>query len=173
MKKLYFVIVMLVAGTAVFAQSDRKAFSFDVGGELAFAIGDFSKTHSVGIGASAQAEYALLDQLSLVGHIGVNNFFGKSLGQGTNYKNAQIVPLRVGAKYYATDNFHAGGQLGAAIVRFTTAGVSSRTAFAFSPQVGYQFGEAFDATAKFDVYAFDGGTFTSFGVRLAYILGGR
>ena len=97
------------------------------------------------------------------------DYFGKSIAPGVKYSATTILPLRIGARYYVGDGLHFGAQLGVGFVNYVT----STTAFAYSPQVGYNFrtarGKAIDATFKYDAYAVSGGTLAAVDIRIAYI----
>jgi hypothetical protein len=170
MKKLLF-LTLLTLGLTIHASAQGIGkLKLSIGPELLFAAGDFSTTNGLGIGATAQLEVYLKENLSVTGITGFNTFLGKSAGSGVKYKNATIIPIRVGGRYYVGLGFHLGAQVGVGFVN--TAGVGS-TGFAYSPQVGYNFktlkGKAIDATLKYDGYAIKGGSIAAVGIRLAYV----
>jgi len=170
MKKLL-LLTMLTMGLTIHstAQGIGK-LKFSVGPELMFATGNFSTTNGLGIGGTAQLEIYVKENLSATGLTGFNSFIGKSAGSGVKFKNATIIPIRVGGRFYPGLGFHLGAQVGVGFVN--TAGVGN-TAFAYSPQIGYNFktvkGKAIDATLKYDGYAVNGGSIAAVGIRLAYV----
>ena len=107
------VIFLLIISTAAIAQ-DETGFKFSVGPELGFAAGSFSNTHSVGTGATLQAEYHMFEKMNLTGTVGVLFYAGKS--QGNNLKNnpQTIIPLRGGIKYFVSGGAYIGAQAGVA-----------------------------------------------------------
>ncbi len=167
MKKIIvFTLLAFFTSTMVMAQSDSK-FRFSVGPELSFASGSFSNSHSIGIGGTAQAEISLQEHLYGTATFGLIAYNGKSSGAGYKYKGTTILPLRVGVKYFLSGGIYGAAQLG---VGFLNNG--GGTAFAYSPQIGYEFktksDKALDATFKYDGYSKDG-TLGAIGFRLAYI----
>ena len=167
MKKVILFTLITVCTSSVLMAQNTAAFRFSVGPELSFATGAFSNTHSIGIGGSIQGEISLQDKLYGTGTFGVMAYNGKSIGGGLKYAGETIVPLRVGAKYFLSGGVYGALQAG---VAFLNNGVG--TAFAYSPQLGYEFntkgGKAVDATFKYDGYS-KNGTLGAIGFRVAYI----
>ncbi len=163
MKKLIVFTLVALCTSAGYAQG----FKFSAGVELALATGNFSNTHSFGIGATAQAEVHLQDKLYGTAYGGFLTYNGKSAGAGIKYKGQSIIPIRVGVKYFLTEGIYGGLQAG---LGFLNNGAG--TAFSYSPQIGYEFktksDKSIDATFKYDAYS-KNGTLGSFGFRLAYI----
>jgi hypothetical protein len=172
MKKLILsAIVIIVVSMSALAQNDKK-FSFSAGAELSFATGSFSNYNSVGIGASVQAEYYMMDKLKATATFGLLTYAGKSYTSNTDFAAQRIIPLRIGAKYFLMGGLYGGAQLGVAFLSNNGTG----TAFAYSPiMLGYEFKlkseKAFDATIKYDAYTGSGGvgTLGTFGIRVAYV----
>lgn len=170
MKKIILPGLCLIAiclTSIAFAQK-KDNIKLSVGAELAFATGNFSNTHSFGIGGSGQLEIPIQEKLNGVAYGGVIFYNGKSAGSGIKNKGITIVPIRVGIKYFLTGSVYTNLQLGLGLL----GGAASGTAFSYSPQIGYEFqtnsGKSLDATFKYDGYSKDG-TLGSFGVRLGYI----
>lgn len=171
MKKIILSILVVTAVyTASFAQNENN-FSFSAGAELSFPSGSFSNTHTVGTGATVQAEYFVMEKLKATATFGVLAYLGNSRAQ-------TIIPLRAGGKYFFTEGFYAGLQTGVGFLSGTYTG----TTFAYSPLVGYEFktksDKSIDATLKYDAYsgseydvtARSGvGTIGAIGFRLAYV----
>lgn len=168
MKKLILsVMIVLGASSLAMAQNDSK-FKVSIGPELSFATGAFSNTHSFGIGGSIQAEVLLQQHLYGTATFGIISYNGKSYGAGTKFKGATFIPVRVGVKYFLSGGVYGAAQLG---VAFLNNGGGS--AFAYSPQLGYEFKtkseKAIDASFKYDGYSVSGGTLGAIGFRVAYI----
>ena len=170
MKKVILSIAVILFASAIcVAQKDNK-FKFSVGAELALTSGNFSNTHSFGIGGTGQIEIPLQDKLQGVAYGGIIFYNGKSNGSGTKYKGTTIIPLRIGIKYFLTGSVYGGLQAGLGFI----GGFEpyKGTAFSYSPQIGYEFktnsGKSVDATFKYDAYSI-GGTLGSIGLRVAYI----
>jgi hypothetical protein len=167
MKKIIALAFIVFSTTsAIFAQS-QSGFKFSVGPELGFPTGSFSDSHSFGIGVTGQVEISLQEHLYGTITGGVMSYNGKSSGAGFKYKGTTVVPLRVGVKYFLSGGIYTALQVG---VGFLNNGLG--TAFAYSPQIGYEFknknDKKIDATFKYDAYSKDG-TIGAIGFRLAYI----
>lgn len=168
MKKL--VLLCLIGSctiTAGFAQK-KDNVKLSVGAELAFASGDFSNSHSFGIGGSGQLEIPIQEKLNGVAYGGILFYNGKSAGAGLKNKGVTIIPVRVGVKYFLTGSVYTNLQAGLGFI----GGSGTGTSFSYSPQIGYEFqtnsGKSIDLTFKYDAYT--KGSLSSFGFRLAYIL---
>jgi hypothetical protein len=167
MKKSLFVACLVL--TTIFANAQKRSsdnkVSFNVGGELALATGDFSSTHSFGIGATAQLNYNLEENIDLIANAGIIAFSGKKI-EGTNskYKGIALIPILVGGKYYFSENFYGQAALGLGI--FNGSG-SSVNKFSYSPGLGFKINDKLDALVKYTGYTKVGG---SFGVRVGYTL---
>ena len=166
-KFILFTLVALVVSKAGFAQHDGK-LKITVGPELGFATGNFSNNYSVSYGGTGQVEIALQENLRGTATSGIIFYNGKSLGNGVKNTGINIIPLRIGGKYYFTAGIYGAFQAG---VGFLNKGLG--TAFAFSPQVGYEFiskgDRGLDLTFKYDGYA-KSGTIGGLAVRLAITL---
>ena len=100
MKKIFAILAVTAICSATYAQNDDKKFHFSVGPEVGFATGDFNITHSVGIGATIQAENNIGGTTSITLTTGYMSYAGKSAGAGIKYKAAGIIPLKAGIKYF-------------------------------------------------------------------------
>jgi hypothetical protein len=169
MKKITLAIVAIAIFSAAFAQKgDDKRLHFSVGPEVGFATGDFNITHSVGFGATAQAEYNVGTGTDITFTAGYLSYAGRSAGSGIKFKAAGILPLKAGVKYTLVKSLYGAAQLGVGI--FNNNGGS---AFAYTPMVGYEFstnsGNAVDASLKYDGYSKSNLNWGAVGIRLAYI----
>lgn len=167
MKKIIvFTLVALCTSGLVKAQNDDK-LKVSVGPELSIPVGNFSTGWSFGIGATAQVEIKLQDRLNGTATGGVIFYNGKSIGGGLKQTGITIIPIRVGGKYFFTEGIYGAAQIG---VGFINKGIG--TAFAYSPQLGYEFrtksGKAVDASFKYDGYS-KNGTLGAIGFRVAYV----
>ncbi|NOT90379.1 hypothetical protein [Ferruginibacter sp.] len=168
MKKIFLAVAITAICTGAYAQSESdKKFHFSVGPEVGFATGDFNVTHSVGVGATVQAEYNVGGTSNVTLTTGYMSYAGKSAGAGIKFKAAGIIPLKVGLKYFLSEGFYGAAQIGAGF--FNNGG---GTAFAYTPMIGYEFnaksGQAIDAGLKYDGYSKNGSGLGSVGVRIAY-----
>ena len=171
MKKIIlFTVIVLAISISGFGQ-DGSNLRFSVGAELGIATGGFYETHSLGIGGTAQLEILLQEKLKATATSGILIFNGKSIpgGNSAKYTGQVIIPLRIGVKYYLTPGIYGAFQTGVGFLSNYAKG----TAFAFSPQVGYEFitnsGKPIDICVKYDGYA-KSGTIVFFGIRVAKVL---
>lgn len=166
-KTTVFTLMVFCISSIVVAQNEPK-FKVSAGPEISFATGSFSNTHSFGIGGTVQAEASLQEHFYGTATFGIISYNGKSFGSGLKFAGQTIVPLRVGVKY-----FLAGGVYGAVQAGVGFLNNGGGTAFAYSPQIGYEFktksDKALDATFKYDGYSKSGGTLGALGFRVAYI----
>lgn len=161
-------LALFISGLAT--AQDAQKFRFSVGPELSFATGSFALTHSVGFGATIQAEIPLQQNLYGTATTGFIVYGGKSSSVNTKNKSQTIIPIKVGIKYFFIGGFYGAAQIGVGILgNYET---NKGTAFAYTPQIGYEFktksGKAVDATFKYDGYS-KNGTIEAIGFRLAYI----
>ena len=167
-RKVLLPFLALFISGFVIAQ-DAQKFRFSVGPELSFATGSFAITHSVGVGATIQAEIPLQQNLYGTATTGFIVYGGKSVDANTKKKSQTIIPIKVGIKYFFIGGFYGAAQIGVGILGNSE---PKGTAFAYTPQIGYEFktksGKAVDATFKYDGYS-KNGTIEAIGFRLAYI----
>ena len=168
MKKLTLFIIGCSIFTAGLAQK-KDNMKFSVGAELAFATGNLSNTHSIGVGGSAQLEIPVQEKLNAVAYGGITFYNGRSNGVGSKYKGVRIIPVRVGLKYFLTGRVYGSFQTGVGLIGSFEP--YNGTAF-YTHQLGYEFqtnsGKSIDLSFKYDGYSKK--SLGSFGFRLAYIL---
>ncbi len=163
MKKILSAVVITVISLSVNAQKNSNVL-FNVGAEIGFATGNLNLAYSIGIGATANLEYAINDKTNITLNSGLIEYIGKKL-PGTTFKNRSVAafPILGGTKYFFTDNFYGAAQIGVTI--FSGAGQSSK--FTYSPGLGFKANQKIDLLLKYTGYADLGG---AFGVRVAYTL---
>lgn len=170
MKKISLLTLTVLCATMIFGQK-KQNIKFSVGAELAFTSGNFSNSHSFGIGGTGQLEIPLQDKLNGIAYGGIMLYNGKSDGAGKKIQGVTIIPLRIGVKYFLTGSVYTNLQAGLGFISGPDEFEGS--AFSYSPQIGYEFqtntGKNIDATFKYDAYAKSGGSLGSFGLRIAYI----
>jgi hypothetical protein len=150
MKKfILFTVIACIVSTAAFAQHDGT-LKISVGPEIGFATGSFSNLYSISYGATGQLEIELKEKLKGTVTSGIIFYNGKSVGNGIKATGLNVIPLRVGGKYFLTSGIYGAFQMG--IGFFNKGG----TAFAYSPQLGYEFiskgGKGFEIGFKYDGY---------------------
>lgn len=168
MKKISLVFFTLLTITLA-GKSQNANFKVSVGAELGFPTGNFSSTHSIGFGGTAQIEFPVQDKLSATATGGILFYNGKSISGGAKNVGQNIIPIRIGLKNFFTTGLYGSAQIGVGFLSNFIKG----TAFAYSPQLGYEFdskdGKSFDIAIKYDGYAKSGGLGV-FGIRVAKVL---
>ncbi len=86
-------------------------FSVSVAGQFtSFMSGDagdqdgapkYKDAFDIGTGIAVEGNYRLNDKISIIGGIGYEHFSGDEF-QGISFKNLEIIPIYLGAKYYLT-----------------------------------------------------------------------
>jgi len=169
-KQLLILAVLFLSITAVNAQSKSDdGVVFGGGVNLALPIGNnFSTYYSFGIGLKVQAEKMFTDQVSGIGSIGYTDFFAKSFddGSGNSVKASAfgLIPILVGARYYASTNFFIGAQIGLGI---GTGGGSSTSGFDYLPQIGYN-ADQYQVVLGYNGLSESGGTINHLDLSFVY-----
>lgn len=171
MKKIFLAVAVTAICTGAFAQKKSdKQVGFSVGPEIGFATGNLNGTHSVGIGATIQADVNIAPSTAFTVTTGLLSYAGRSINGASKNKAQIIIPLRAGLKYFLSEGFYGAAQLGAGF--FNNYEFRKGTALAYTPMIGYEFntksGKAVDASFKYDGYAINGLGSGSIGFRLAY-----
>jgi Outer membrane protein beta-barrel domain len=185
MKKIILSVAVIALALGANAQKgsseDEKPLKISVGVEAALPLSDFGKTYSFGVGASAQVDYNVAENLDVTGNIGYISFSGKTVttpsqtilgitipGTSIKYPALGYIPVLAGAKYHFSDNLYGSAQLGVTIASASGGGGSS-SAFTYAPGIGYKFTENLDALLKYTGYSGKGGGSSStVGLRVAY-----
>lgn len=119
--------------------------------------------------ASLQIEHFFREQVSGSLYAGLIGFAGRAASSNTKNKAYTTIPVRAGVSYYLGNRIHFGAQFGVGLNSYNG---KSATAFAYGPQVGYNFSrnqKPLDLTLKYDGYAGNGG-FSAISLRLSLIL---
>ena len=169
MKKTLLVAVFAAFIGMVNAQKANitKHLRFSVGGELGLPVGNFSNTHSIGFGATAQADFPLSNKTDLTLNTGYMTFGGKTATGNLKFKSFNYIPLLAGIKYWFSSNVYGSGQLGLSFA----SGSGSGSNFTFAPGIGYKFNEHWDALLKYTTISASGGSLSNLGVRIGYTFG--
>lgn len=83
---------------------------------------------------------------------------------GNHSSGASFIPVKVGIKYYVSHGFFLEGQAGVAIAAKSP---NYKTSFAWSPGVGYTFGNGIEVGARFENWS-NSGALNQASMRLAY-----
>jgi hypothetical protein len=161
---LIVVISMFCVSIGANAQKNNSKVNFNIGAELGFATGNLNIAYSLGIGGTAQLEYAMDEKSRITLNSGIIQYVGRKIpGSVTKYRSIAVVPVLVGVKYDFASNFYGSAQLGVSV--FSGAGQTSK--FTYIPGLGFRINEKLDALLKYTGYSDAGG---AFGVRVAYSL---
>ncbi|MHA4807219.1 outer membrane beta-barrel protein [Flavitalea flava] len=172
-------ILAIAAGTtfSTQAQINKEGFTFGAGVNVALPIGSFHDSHTFGIGGELQGEYMFSENLSAVATTGYTSYFGKSqtidFGAGPiTAKNPSVglIPILVGARFYPSEQFFVGAQIGYGI--FTGGGGGAPKGFEYRPQVGFN-AESFQLILHYDGVSVTGGTLSHLGLTGIYKFGGN
>ena len=178
MKKLLLSIAVLCVSTIVTkAQMAAGDFHFGAGIHLGLPVGDFHNISSFGIGGEVQGEYAFTENVTGVVTSGYTYFAGKDLGGG--YKiNSGHIPVIVGARYYPSEQFFFGAQIGYGHYSESVSGNNGfggasggSGGFEYRPQVGYN-ANPIQFILSYDGTSVSGGTFSQIGLSALYTFGG-
>lgn len=173
-------LILAVAAGSIFstqAQINKEGFTFGAGVNVALPTGNFHNGYNFGVGGVLQGEYMFSENLSAVATTGFTNFFGKSqtfpngLGGTSTYKNPSsgLIPILVGARFYPSEQFFLGAQIGYGI--FTGGGGGAPKGFEYRPQVGFN-AESFQLILHYDGVSVTGGTLSHVGLTGIYKFGG-
>ena len=158
MKKIIFVLSFLAITTAYVSAQTHFSLSFDAGKPF----GVSAKAYSVILGGTIQAEHPVSTDLSITGRTGFHAYIYDKSYTGTN-GSFKIIPLLAGIRYYF-EQMYLSGELGAGF----SASSGGKTAFMYTPGVGYKVSKNFDITAMFQALSYKAATLNAGVVRFAY-----
>jgi hypothetical protein len=170
MKKMIICSFIVIGALAAKAQKNDSKINFNVGAELGFATGNFNNAYSLGIGATAQLEYAMDEKSRITLNSGIIQYVGRKLPNlipgvaAAKVRNNAVLPILAGVKYDFASNFYGSAQLGVSVFAGSS-GLGSK--FTYIPGLGFRINEKLDALLKYTGYSDLGG---AFGVRVAYSL---
>jgi hypothetical protein len=169
MKKLLVIPVFLMF-SLIGARAQDGGFSFGAGLNLALPIGDFSETHSFGVGVEAQGEYMFSEMFGAVFNTGYTQFMGKEvviLGTTVEYDGIGLIPVMAGVRVYPSSQFFIGARAGLGVF---TGNDNSSTGFAYRPEVGATLGPV-QIAASYNGWSKDGGSLAHIGLSIIYRFG--
>lgn len=172
MRSFFIALFLMIITGMTYAQSGLRdgTTKFSIGPTLGWSTHNplkdvpGNKGWSLGAGGILQVEHFYGPNYSGVAQIGIESFAGRSAGSGVKNKGYTVIPLRAGLYGYMGD-FHIGALIGIGFNSFQ----GSKTAFAYSPQIGYNFSRnavPLDFTVSLDGYA-GHGNFSAFMMKLA------
>ncbi len=161
MKNNFLLALSLIFSMTAFAQR-QGITKIGIGPTIGWATSnpfhnlEGNKGWGLGAGGVATVEHFFKKNISGIAQAGIIAFAGRSNGSDSKNKGYTTIPIRAGANAY-TGNLHFGAQIGVGLNSFAG---SSKTAFAYSPQIGYNFSRndlPLDFTVSYDGYAGNGG----------------
>jgi len=160
----FFILVILSATIAQAQNNDswRVGFGIDAGVSTSDAF-------KYALGGDIRVQKDFNQRVSGTLTTGFSHFFEKDhFANYTQYGSPyNVIPVKLGVKYFVGDNFYLGGEAGAGFA-FEQWG----TSFIWSPSVGVAFKNGIDVSLKYEDYTKDKATKT-LGLRLAYGFGAR
>lgn len=163
----------LAFSLSAFAQREGKT-KIGIGPTIGWATSnplhgiEGNKGWGLGAGGILTVEHFFQPKVSGMAQAGIVGFAGRSSGATDKNKGYTTIPIRVGGNLYA-GNLHIGALIGVGLNTFAG---DSKTAFAYSPQIGYNFSRndlPLDFTISYDGYAGHGG-FSALMFRLSLFL---
>lgn len=167
-----------VSTTSSSAKSD-KAIRLSIGPDAGIPVGSLSNNYNWNLGGSVQADFPIAPGFDVTANAGFNNFFGKDYTSGLvtgKYNDLDLIPVKVGLKYFPAENFYIQGEAGASfIANKNKIGADQSAAFTYAPQIGVLFpvgnGSYIDAGVRFESntkFYTNGNNNNFFGIRVAY-----
>lgn len=169
-------VLLLLLGSHVNAQSVTPGkLRFGIGVDGLMPVGNSTQTVDFGLGITPRLQYGLSDKVALTFTSGIYHFFPKTVtyppsgafpGFTKQYKS-DIIPVKVGAKVFVSNNIYLSGEVGAA---FEITAENRYVHFLASPGIGYAT-KHWDIAARYENFSGNGYTDGFVGVRAAYGLG--
>ena len=168
------VTLVLISVISVNAQkSVSNPTSFSIGLEGSVPSGTFNTLgYKLGIGGSAQVDHKIASDAAITFNVGYLNYPNKSSNPKYHFS---VIPVLAGVKYWFSPKVYGSAQLGASfnsskVSNSSSASITS-TGFAYSPGIGFNISNNVDLLIKYFGNSVSGGSFSSFGARLAYSFG--
>ncbi|GAA4331890.1 hypothetical protein GCM10023149_37930 [Mucilaginibacter gynuensis] len=159
--------VALFIGTNVNAQTNAKsAWRLGFGIEGGIPTGDIKDYSNFQLGGTARLQYGAADNLAVTLTSGYYNFFAKSAYSDAGFKDAGVVPVKLGIKTFFTDNLYFGAEAGAG---FET-NKGGDTKLLLSPALGWA-DKTWDFGVKYENFSGQGNNYGAVGLRIAYGFG--
>jgi hypothetical protein len=167
MKHLFSLFILaILSATITQAQSNNNSWRIGFGIDAGVSTADAFK---YALGGDIRIQKDFNQRISGTLTTGFSHFFEKDhFARYTQYGSPyNVIPVKLGAKYFVSDNLYLGGEAGAGFA-FEQWG----TSFLWSPSVGMALKNGIDLSLKYEDYTKDKATKT-LGLRLAYGFGAR
>lgn len=169
-------VTALFIGSNVKAQSVAKSnLRFGIGVDGLVPVGNTATVENFGIGITPRLQYSISDKFALTFTSGLYHFFPKTVSYpasgsfpATTFKTkSDIIPVKVGAKYFISQNFYLAGEVG---VGFEVADGGGPVHFIASPGIGYA-NKKWDIGARYENLSGNGYSDGIAALRVAYGFG--
>jgi hypothetical protein len=149
LKKIIYLIAFI--GFTLGAKAQNVAIAdttrISLGVDASIPGGNFGNSYTVGAGASFQVDVPLTEKLYFTANLGFNSFFPNNAIATNPYainnvklNNMNLVPLKVGLKYFLIRTFYIQGEAGESLLLNKTGIYAlNSTAIVFAPQLGIVF----------------------------------
>lgn len=168
------VVTLFIYNNAKAQSVDKSNWRFGVGVEGLLPVGNTTNTQNFGLGVTPRLQYSLSDKVALTFTSGIYHFFPKTItypgvnGLPVTYQyKSDIIPVKVGAKFFVGSNLYLAGEVGAA---FEVAQSGVPPHFLFSPGIGYAT-KKWDIGARYENFGGNGYSDGMIGLRAAYGFG--
>ena len=131
MKKLSLIMVMLLGFTFMNAQEGSNWLKLGV--HAGIPTGDAGDVSSFALGLDAKYQFLNYDSFGIGVATGYTNYFGKE-ENGISWDDFGVVPVAALFRYYPTENFFIGTDLG---YGFLTGVEGADGGFYYRPEIGY------------------------------------
>jgi len=170
MKNLSKLIAVALTSAALFFTSSVKAqttpanaWRLGVGLETGIPTGLENEHHKFELGGTARLQYGITKSFALTLTSGYYNFIPtKNPVTDQDYKDIQVVPVKIGFKEFFAPNIYFGAETGVGFV--TTTGVSK---FIWTPALGYAT-KNLDIGIRYEHFSGQDLNFGVVGLRIAY-----
>ena len=168
-------LTLFVCSNAKAQSTPASKFRFGIGVDGLVPVGNTANVANFGLGLTPRLQYGVSDKFALTFTSGIYHFFPKTItypaggsfaGFTTKYKS-DIIPVKVGFKYFAGSNFYLAGEAGAS---FEVAEGGGPVHFLWSPGIGYAT-KKWDIGARYENFSGHGYSDGVIGLRVAYGLG--
>jgi hypothetical protein len=114
---------------------------YSIGADGGITTGSFRDSHKSMVGGSIEADFPVADQIYFTANTGYNQFFGVDnvFGTGIKAPDINIIPIKLGLKYFPISLLYLQLEAGAAFVtNKSTLGFERTSTFIYAPQAGTQ-----------------------------------
>ncbi|WP_153801025.1 outer membrane beta-barrel protein [Foetidibacter luteolus] len=163
MKKVFLVLSIVLATTALKAQDGATGPELSIGLDGGIPTGDFKQIAKFGIGGTVKFAYNFNENVAATLTSGYISFGGKDLGEGIKWPATGTIPVKAGLRYTFPGGFYGEPQFG-----FTSMNNGGGTGFTYAANLGYRTSPGIDISARYEGISKSGSTLSFIGLRIAY-----